>query len=66
MGPLKGLRIIEMVGIGPAPHGCMMLSDMGAEVIRSTGRVVTRWRFTPPCSIGAPLGRAGSQKPGVD
>ena len=34
MGPLKGLRIIEMVGIGPAPHGCMMLSDMGAEVIR--------------------------------
>ena len=34
MGPLKGLKIIEMVGIGPAPHGCMMLADMGAEIIR--------------------------------
>ena len=34
MGPLKGIKIIEMVGIGPAPHCCMLLSDMGAEVIR--------------------------------
>ena len=34
MGPLQGIRIVEMVGIGPAPHCCMLLSDMGAEVIR--------------------------------
>ncbi len=34
MGPLKGIKIVEMVGIGPAPHCCMLLSDMGAEVIR--------------------------------
>ena len=34
MGPLKGLRIIEMAGIGPAPFCGMMLADMGAEVIR--------------------------------
>ncbi len=34
MGPLKGIRIVEMVGIGPAPHCCMLLSDMGAEIIR--------------------------------
>jgi len=34
MGPLKGVRIIEMAGIGPAPFCGMMLSDMGAEVIR--------------------------------
>lgn len=34
MGPLKGLRIIELAGLGPAPFGCMMLADMGAEVIR--------------------------------
>ena len=34
MGPLAGLRIIEMAGIGPAPFCAMMLSDMGAEVIR--------------------------------
>jgi alpha-methylacyl-CoA racemase len=34
MGPLKGYRVIEMAGIGPAPFCAMMLSDMGAEVIR--------------------------------
>ena len=34
MGPLKGLRILEFGGIGPAPFCGMMLSDMGAEVIR--------------------------------
>jgi alpha-methylacyl-CoA racemase len=34
MGPLKGFRIIEMAGIGPAPFCAMMLADMGAEVIR--------------------------------
>lgn len=34
MGPLKGMRILEMAGIGPGPFCAMMLSDMGAEVIR--------------------------------
>ena len=34
MGPLKGMKIVEMVGIGPAPHCCMLLADMGAEIIR--------------------------------
>ncbi|MFQ3200947.1 MAG: alpha-methylacyl-CoA racemase [Zhongshania sp.] len=33
-GPLTGFRIIEMAGIGPAPYACMLLSDLGAEVIR--------------------------------
>ena len=33
-GPLSGFRVIEMAGIGPAPFAGMMLSDMGAEVIR--------------------------------
>jgi len=33
-GPLNGLRIIEIAGIGPAPFAAMMLADMGAEVIR--------------------------------
>jgi alpha-methylacyl-CoA racemase len=37
-GPLKGLRVIEMVGLGPAPFCAMMLSDMGAEVIRIAQR----------------------------
>ncbi len=34
MGPLQGIRIIEMAGIGPAPFAAMLFADMGAEVIR--------------------------------
>ena len=34
MGPLQGIRVIELQGIGPGPFCGMMLSDMGAEVIR--------------------------------
>jgi alpha-methylacyl-CoA racemase len=33
-GPLEGHRIIELAGIGPGPFAAMMLSDMGAEVLR--------------------------------
>ncbi|MAT05298.1 MAG: carnitine dehydratase [Acidimicrobiaceae bacterium] len=33
-GPLAGYRIIEIAGIGPGPFAAMLLSDMGAEVIR--------------------------------
>ncbi len=34
MGALSGYRVIELAGIGPAPMCAMMLSDMGAEVLR--------------------------------
>ena len=34
MGPLAGIRIIELAGIGPGPFAGMMLADHGAEVIR--------------------------------
>ncbi|GHD16097.1 alpha-methylacyl-CoA racemase [Halioglobus japonicus] len=34
MGPLAGITIIEIAGIGPAPFAAMSLADMGAEVIR--------------------------------
>lgn len=34
MGPLNGYTVLELAGIGPAPMGCMILADMGAEVIR--------------------------------
>ena len=34
MGPLQGITIIELAGIGPGPFCGMMLSDMGADVIR--------------------------------
>ena len=34
MGPLAGIKIIELAGIGPAPFAAMLLSDMGATIIR--------------------------------
>jgi alpha-methylacyl-CoA racemase len=34
IGPLAGIRIVEMAGLGPAPFAGMMLADHGAEVIR--------------------------------
>lgn len=34
MGPLEGYRVIELAGIGPGPMCAMLLSDMGAEVLR--------------------------------
>ncbi len=34
MGPLTGIRVVEMAGIGPGPFTAMMLSDLGADVIR--------------------------------
>ncbi len=33
-GPLSGLRVVELAGIGPGPHACMLLADLGAEVLR--------------------------------
>ena len=33
-GPLAGVRVVEMAGIGPGPFCAMMLADMGAEVLR--------------------------------
>lgn len=33
-GPLAGVRVIELAGIGPGPHAAMMLGDLGAEVVR--------------------------------
>lgn len=34
MGPLEGIRVIELAGIGLGPFCAMVLSDMGAEVLR--------------------------------
>ncbi len=33
LGPLKGIRVVEMSNIGPAPFCCMLLADLGAEVV---------------------------------
>ncbi|MBM3559230.1 MAG: CoA transferase, partial [Alphaproteobacteria bacterium] len=45
-GPLVGLRVIELAGIGPGPFAAMMLSDLGADVLR-----VDR---TEPSGLGVP------------
>ena len=47
-GPLQGVRIIELAGIGPCPFAAMLLADLGAEVIR-----VDRLGPTP---TGVPFG----------
>ncbi|MBL8835606.1 MAG: CoA transferase [Alphaproteobacteria bacterium] len=44
-GPLAGVRVIEMVGVGPCPFAAMWLADMGAEVIR-IDRPGQRWNQT--------------------
>src|SRR5512146_3101278 len=33
-GPLAGLRVVELEGIGPVPHAAMVLADLGADVVR--------------------------------
>lgn len=49
MGPLEGIRVLEMAGIGPGPFCGMLLSDLGAEVIRID-------RVSPGGGLPAPLG----------
>jgi alpha-methylacyl-CoA racemase len=46
VGPLKGIRIIEMAGIGPGPFAAMLLADMGADVLRL-------YRADQPALLGA-------------
>lgn len=46
MGPLAGIKVVELAAIGPAPFCCMLLADMGADVIR-----IDR---TEPSDLGSP------------
>jgi alpha-methylacyl-CoA racemase len=49
MGPLAGLKIIELAGIGPGPMAGMMLGDMGADVVRVDRTTSTSMdRFSEP------------------
>lgn len=41
-GPLAGLRVVELAGIGPVPFAAMLLVDMGADVVRVTRRGAAR------------------------
>ncbi|WP_067702325.1 CaiB/BaiF CoA transferase family protein [Nocardia jejuensis] len=33
-GPLAGVRVVELAGIGPGPHAALLLADLGADVVR--------------------------------
>ncbi|MGH9030678.1 MAG: CaiB/BaiF CoA transferase family protein [Acidimicrobiia bacterium] len=64
MGPLSGVKVIEIAGIGPGPFAAMMLADMGAEVIRVDRVQAVPVSFEAPnkdvlmrgrCSIGVDL-----------
>ncbi|HQV92529.1 MAG TPA: CoA transferase, partial [Phycicoccus sp.] len=33
-GPLAGLKVVELAGIGPAPFAALLLAELGAEVVR--------------------------------
>jgi alpha-methylacyl-CoA racemase len=33
-GPLEGLKVLELAGIGPSPYTCMLLADLGADILR--------------------------------
>jgi alpha-methylacyl-CoA racemase len=49
MGPLQGVRVVEFAGIGPGPFAAMLLSDMGADVVRidrKGGRTPSKFEVT--------------------
>ena len=48
MGPLQGLKIVELWCIGPGPFAGMLLSDMGAEVIRVDRPIEPDYRYPDP------------------
>src|SRR4029077_18901929 len=55
MGPLRGWKVIEVASLAPAPFGCMVLADLGAEVIRVDRPGGT---LAPPgLPVSGPLGR---------
>ena len=44
-GPLSGVKVVEIAGIGPGPFAAMMLADMGADVVRVAHPDVYRGRL---------------------
>lgn len=60
-GPLSGLKVVEMVGLGPAPFCGMLLADMGAEVIR-----IDRPRGTDAGSASADVLARGRKSLAID
>ncbi len=64
MGPLKGIRVVEIAGIGPGPFAAMMLADLGADVLRIDR--ADRVRNPVPDTPSADLLNRGRRSVGVD
>jgi alpha-methylacyl-CoA racemase len=50
MGPLSGVRVVEIASLAPAPFGCMILADMGADVLR-VDRAGSHGGLAPPAGV---------------
>lgn len=48
MGPLKGVTVVEVAGIGPGPFCAMLLADLGADVVRIDRTVASGLSFGEP------------------
>src|SRR3712207_1909537 len=48
-GPLRGIRVLELAGIGPGPFAAMLLADLGADVVR-----IDRAGHVPPAGANIP------------
>jgi alpha-methylacyl-CoA racemase len=57
MGPLAGVKIVEMAGVGPAPFAGMLLADMGADVVRIDRKPPTDGDAFDALASGAGLDR---------
>ncbi len=47
-GPLAGVRVVEIASLAPAPFGCMILADLGAEVLRVDRATASATALVPP------------------
>jgi alpha-methylacyl-CoA racemase len=66
-GPLDGYKVVELAGIGPAPFAAMMLSDMGADVLRvDRAAAVPRGGPLPRRSSGFDVTSRGRRSVAVD
>jgi alpha-methylacyl-CoA racemase len=50
-GPLTGLRVVELAGIGPAPFAAMLLADLGADVVRVERPGRSAWPADPQLDL---------------
>jgi alpha-methylacyl-CoA racemase len=67
-GPLEGVKVVELAGIGPSPYACMLLADLGADVLRvergdadadheTTWEILNRSRPSVAVDLKNPAGR---------